>query len=144
MDVEANKRNMRRVHEEGFGRGDLGVIDECVARDAVDHHLYADSDFPAAIKGIIGALRAAMPDLRHAVEDVVAEGDRVAARIVMTGTHTGAPLFGVPASGRRVHVEQFHIVRCDDRARAVEHWGAVGADDLMRQLTGTVEAGVPS
>jgi predicted ester cyclase len=144
MDIHTNKRNVRRVHEEGFGNGDLAVVDECVAPDAVDHQLLAEGDLPAALKGIIGALRAAMPDLRHTVEDVIAEGDRVAARVVVTGTHTGAPLFGIPASGRRVHAEQFHIVRCDDRGRAVEHWAAVGADEMVRQLTGVADASVPS
>lgn len=135
MDLERNKRNVRRVHEEAFGEGRLEVVDEVVAPDAVDHHVFAGaSDFPAAMKGVILALRAAMPDLRHTVEDVIAEGDRVAVRVVMTGTHTGDPLFGVPASGRSVNVEQYHILQFDDRGLAVQHWGHVGADELMRQV----------
>ena len=135
MTIEANKRSIRRMHEEAFSQGRLDVVDEVLAPGAVDHHVFAgDNDFAAGVKGIIRALRAAMPDLRHTVEDVVAEGDRVAVRVVLTGTHTGEPFFGLPAAGRSVRVEQYHVVRFDDDGRGVEHWGHVGADELMRQL----------
>src|SRR5882757_4106407 len=97
MDPIANKRTVRRVFEEGFTGGNVDVVDECLSPDAVDRHPFGEDepDFRTHLKGIIGMLRAAMPDLRAEVDDLVAEGDRVAARISMTGTHTGAPLFGV-------------------------------------------------
>ena len=114
MDPIANKRTVRRVFEEGFNAGTSDVVDECLAPDAVDRHPFGadEPDFRAHLKGIIGMLRAAMPDLRAEVDDLVAEGDRVAARVSMTGTHTGAPLFGVQAAGGRIRIEQFHIVQC--------------------------------
>jgi predicted ester cyclase len=136
MDVERNKRSVRRVFEEGFNAGDLDVIDECLAPGAVDRHEFTDEegDFRGHLKGVITMLRDSLPDLAMSVEDLVAEGDRVATRVRLTGTHTGAPFLGIAASGNRVDVEQFHFVHCDDEGRGVVHWAAVGEEDLVRQL----------
>jgi predicted ester cyclase len=124
MDIERNKATVRRVFEEGFGQGRLEVVDDCLAADAVDHHEVPDADFRAHLKGVITMLRAGMPDLAMAVEDLIGEGDRVAARVVLTGTHTGAPIAGIEARGNAVLVEQFHIVQCDDEGRGRGHWAA--------------------
>jgi predicted ester cyclase len=139
MDTEANKRTVRRVFEEAFTRGDLDLVDACLAPDAVDRHPFADDepDFRTHLKGTIRMLRAALPDLQTTVEDLIAEGDRVAARIHLTGTHTGGPLFGAEPTGGRVAVEQFHFVQCDEEARGIRHWAYVGVDQLQRQLAPT-------
>ena len=136
MDTVANKRTVRRVFEEGFSGGNADVVDECLAPDAVDRHPFGDDepDFRSHLKGIIRMLRAAMPDLNAAVDDLVAEGDRVAARVSVTGTHTGEPLFGTPASGARIQIEQFHIIQCDEQARGIRHWAYAGVDQMLSQL----------
>jgi predicted ester cyclase len=135
MDVERNKRSMRRVFEEGFSEGRLEVVDECLAADAEDHHDFAPGqDFRAHLKGIITVLRGAMPDLRAEVEDLVAEGDRVAARVRLTGTYTGDRLGEMAPRGQRVSVEQFHLVQFDDEARGVRHWANVDEAGLFAQL----------
>jgi predicted ester cyclase len=135
MDVERNKRSMRRVFDEGFSEGRLDVADECLAPEAEDHHDFEPGqDFRAHLKGIITMLRGAMPDLRADVEDLVAEGDRVAARVTLTGTYTGEPIGGMEPQGQRVSVEQFHIVQFDDQARGVRHWANVDEAGLFAQL----------
>jgi predicted ester cyclase len=136
MDIERNKATVRRVFEEGFSQGRLEVVDECLTADAVDHHELPEGhgSFPAHLKGVISMMRAGMPDLAMTVEDLVAEGDRVAARVVLTGTHTGAPIAGIEARGHPVRVEQFHFVQCDDDGRGRAHWAAVGIDRLVAQL----------
>jgi len=138
MDVERNKTTVRRVFEEGFSQGRLEVVDECLAADAVDHHERTDHDasFRAHLKGVITMLRAGMPDLTMTVEDLIGEGDRVAARVVLTGTHTGAPIAGIEAQGHPVRVEQFHVVQCDGDGRGRAHWAAAGIDQLVGQLRG--------
>ena len=85
-------------------------------------------------------LRGSMPDLRAEVNDLVAEGDRVAARVSVTGTHTGEPLFGTPASGRRIRIEQFHIVQCNDEALGIRHWAYAGVDQMSSQVIGQTVA----
>ena len=80
MDSERNKDNVRRIFEEGFTRGHLEVVDDCIAPDAVDRHEFTpdEPDFPSHLKGVMTMLRSALPDLAMTVEDLVAEGDRVA------------------------------------------------------------------
>ena len=139
MDTNTNKQTVRRVFEEGFTAGHLDVIDECLAPGAVDRHEFTDEegDFRGHLKAIITMFRASFPDVQMSVEDLVAEGDRVAARVILTGTHTGEPFLGIAPSGNRVSVEQFHFVQCNDAGQGVVHWAAVGEDDLMRQLGAT-------
>jgi predicted ester cyclase len=125
MDVERNKTNLTRVFEEGFTLGRLEVIDACLAPDARDRHAFEPDapDFPSHLKAVITMVRGVLPDLRAHVDDVVAEDDRVAARVTMTGTK---------ADGTTVRVEQFHIVHFDQQGRGVAHWAAVGG--LPEQL----------
>ncbi len=79
-------------------------------------------------------LRAAFSDAQVTLEDIVAEGDRVAYRLTIRGTHTGEFL-GVPASGRRVAVSFFAIVRIAG-GQLVEEWGGLDQPDLIRQMRG--------
>jgi predicted ester cyclase len=72
---------------------------------------------------------------------MVAEGDLVSARFVFTGTHQGE-FMGVPATGKRVEVEGFDLVRVRD-GRATEHWGQMDAMALMQQL-GAIPAEAPA
>jgi predicted ester cyclase len=146
MDLTTTKANVRSVFEEGFGQGDLGVIDAALAPGATDRHEFApdEPDFQSHLKGAITMFRTAMPDLAASVEDLIAEGSTVAVRVRMTGTHTGGELFGVPAGGRSVDIEQFHFIACDEQGRGTHHWANVGAAELMRQIAPGQGISVPS
>ncbi len=135
--LERNKATVRRVFDEGFSQGNIDVVDESLAPTAVDRHPFAadQSDFREHLKAAITMFRDAMPDLQARVEDIVAETNVVAARVRMTGTHTGAPLFGVPAAGRPVDIEQFHFIHTDGHGRGVRHWANVGVAELRQQIS---------
>jgi steroid delta-isomerase-like uncharacterized protein len=77
-------------------------------------------------------LRGAFPDARTTLEDIVAEGDRVAFRLTIRGTQTGAFL-GAPATGKSVTVPFFGMVRIAD-GRIAEEWGGLDQGSLFRQL----------
>ena len=83
-------------------------------------------------------LRAAFPDATATLEDIFAEGDRVAYRLTIRGAHTGEFL-GVPASGRAVAVSFIAIVRIAD-GKLVEEWGGLDQPDLIRQMRGAPSA----
>jgi predicted ester cyclase len=68
------------------------------------------------------------------IDDVVTEGDRVAFRGTLRGTHCGEFL-GVPATGRTVAVAIMDIIRVEG-GLIVEHWGGPDLYDLARQLEG--------
>jgi steroid delta-isomerase-like uncharacterized protein len=80
----------------------------------------------------------AFPDLHVVVEDVVAEGDRVAARLVWTGTQDG-DLPGLPASGRAMAVDSVDFAWIRD-GKIVELWTLVDRIRMMEQLQGGTDA----
>ena len=83
---DVNKAATRRFIDEAFGKGNLAVVDELVADDYVDHNpppnLPADK---AGLKQVVTMFRSAFPDLTVTVQDIVAEGDKVAVRVVTRG-----------------------------------------------------------
>ena len=81
----------------------------------------------------------AFPDLRMVPEDVIASGDKVVARLRVTGTHKG-PFAGMSATGRRVDINIIDIIRFGDDGRASEHWGVADQFSMMQQL-GAIPAG---
>ena len=75
---------------------------------------------------------AAFPDQQWTIHDLVAEGDRVAARFTMRATHTGE-FQGIPATGRSISVWAFTIYRIAD-GKIAEEWAEFDAMGMMQQL----------
>src|SRR5690242_2028563 len=104
MTAQENAATYRRWFDEGCSQGNVDLADELYSPDYVTHSV--GPDLPATLEGLkmfIRALREGIPDLNCPVKDVVAEGDRVAGRFCLQGTHNGT-LFGIPASGKKVDV----------------------------------------
>ena len=80
----------------------------------------------------IAGFRAAFPDLRFTIEDMVAEGDRVVFRATLRGTHQG-PFRGVAPTNRAVAIGVLDVVRVEAGVIA-EHWGGPDLLDALRQL----------
>lgn len=133
MTAEENKLVFRRTYEEVFNQGNLTVADELVAPDFVDREEHPGNvPGPEAVRSVAVMLRTAFPDLHFTIEDLIAEGDLVAGRLTMSGTHDG-PLMGIPPTGRQVRQTHMHVVRFRD-GQAIEHWGVRDDMGLMRQL----------
>lgn len=133
MSAEQNRELIRRFYDEGWTQNDLGVYDELVTEDFVDHQ--AVPGLPPGREGFRALnvmFRAAFPDLRVDVDNVVAEDDKVGCRWRSTGTHHGE-LFGIPPTGNKVDVTATVFYRVED-GRLAEGW--ISRDDvgLMRQL----------
>jgi steroid delta-isomerase-like uncharacterized protein len=130
---EDNKALMRRFYDEVVAQGKFDLIDDMLADDFVEHE-----EFPgitpdrAGVKQFFTMLRAAYPDLRMTVEDLIAEGDKVVARIRIIGTHQGE-FMGVPATGKQINVPGIDIVEFRD-GRATAHWGVTDGLTWMQQL----------
>ena len=78
-------------------------------------------------------MRQGMPDLECPIEDVIAQGDRVAGRFSLRGTHDGT-LLGIPATGKKVDVEVMVIGRFDRAGKWAEDWSCWDRLGLMEQL----------
>jgi predicted ester cyclase len=87
---------------------------------------------PEAGRDLFRALRTAFPDLTVAIDDMLAEGDKVVTRQTFSGTHSGEWL-GVPATGRRVRWAVIDIVRLEN-GQLVDHWAVADFHGLIQQL----------
>src|SRR5947209_5246280 len=112
MSEEENKAIMRR-YEEAVNQGNLDLIDEVIAADYVGHEPDEDLHGPEGVKQFITMFRSAFPDLHLTVEDEIAEGDRVASRFTVRGTHQGE-LMGIPPAGKQVTVSRITICCSED------------------------------
>ena len=70
--------------------------------------------------------------MQVSVDDLIGEGDRLAVRSTMRGTHEG-DFMGIPGSGKKVEVSNYDFVRFEND-QAAEHWGVIDSAALMEQL----------
>jgi steroid delta-isomerase-like uncharacterized protein len=138
MTTEQLKANTREGFERMFNHGDLDFVDQAIAPGAVDHQEAEGTDFVAHLKHVIATLRAAFPDLRFELHEILCEGDVVACRSTMTGTHQGAlqigPMAGLPVNGTRIEVPHMHFFRYDGEGRVTDLWHVWNTLMLARQL----------
>ncbi len=129
---EGNKALMRQIYDV-INTGDVDRADELLAEDMVEHEEFPGLD-PGreGFKQFVRTFRSAFPDLRFEIEDMIAEGDRVAARVTMTGTHEGE-FMGMPATGKQIRVSSIDIGRFEN-GKGAEHWGATDTMAMMQQL----------
>jgi steroid delta-isomerase-like uncharacterized protein len=123
---ERHKELVRKIVEEMFNRGNLNVAPDIFAAEFVDrgHEQVADKhDGPEGFARFVSAVRSALPDLKAEIQNMVAEGDYVAMWNTAAATHRGE-LFGMPPSGKRISMRDFHFFRFAD-GRIVEHWNSV-------------------
>ena len=133
MSAQDNKALVRRFVDEVQSGGNISLIDEICSPEFVNHS--APPGVPADCEGIkivTAMFRGAFPDSYFTVEDMIAEGDKVATRKTFHGTHEGE-FMGIPPSGRSVSMGLIDVVRIDD-GRVVEHWSVGDSLGLMQQL----------
>lgn len=133
MSIETNKAIVRRLFEEVLNKGNLAVADELVAADMMEH-----GNVAKAATGIETAKQVAIfcrnlfPDMHFAIEQMVAEEDKVTAYLTVTGSHQGN-FMGMPPTGKQVSYLQIHILRIAD-GKMVEHWEVRDELTMLRQL----------
>ncbi len=133
MSTEENKAIVRRWYEEFGNRANLDVLDELYAPGWVGHFPQSGELRGAEGHKPLGRLFAtAFPDGRYVLEDVLAEGDRVASRYTFRGTHRGE-FFGIPPTGRAVEATGINVHRVE-AGRIAEQWAQFDALGLLRQL----------
>ena len=133
MSTEQNKALVRRFYDEVFNKKNLAVSDDFLAPHIIEHSL--PPGLPSGSEGsrqFIGMYLTAFPDLHLTAEDMIAEGDEVAARFTMRGTHKGE-FMGIPSTGKQVTMTGIQIVRVAD-GRIAENWVNLDALGLLQQL----------
>jgi steroid delta-isomerase-like uncharacterized protein len=132
--LEFNKALVRRLYEEGFNQGNVDVLDKIVAPDVVTHDpIILDAPTgPDAIRGGIEMIRKAFHDFHVEVIDLLAEGDRVASFLSMSGTNTGDYRRG-GATHKSGTMRAFFLWRIAD-GRLAESWGMADRFQFLQQL----------
>lgn len=129
---EQNKELVRRIPEAVFGEGNLDLLDELYAEDAVEHNAMGVHQGRPAIRESFQAFLTAFPDISQTVENIVAEDDTVAIHITSRGTHKRA-LMGIEPTDNEIEVQQMFFVRIED-GMIVERWFLPDSLGLLQQL----------
>jgi predicted ester cyclase len=137
--AQENREKVRRLYQQGFGRGNLSVVEEIVAEDFRD--LRHGERGKQGMKRIVLTLRESFPDLRVSVEEQEADYDLVRTRLKLSGTDRGGVLWFRPTGRHATFSAHF-----EDRLRAgelVQHDGKTDTEGLLRQLGHTQEETSP-
>ena len=134
MNGDEGKTLARRYFEEVINQGNLSVADQIFAADYIDHSARPGGPTgPVAVKPVVAAFRAAFHELDETIEDMVAEGDKVALRFRATGVHRGE-FRGIAPTGRRVQWTGLVILRVAG-GKIVERWGVIDLFSIIQQLS---------
>lgn len=109
-----NAKVLRRIYEEVMTRGNFDALNELVAKDCVDHNpMPGQRPGRDGIREMLQAWRAAFPDLKLKVEELIADGDCVCGVFRGTGTHT-APLMGLQPTRKTSSITGIDVVTIRD------------------------------
>ncbi|HEV7127635.1 MAG TPA: ester cyclase [Ktedonobacterales bacterium] len=132
MPPEQQKDLVRR-YQEILNSGELAALGEVVATDISMPTAFPG--FPSGLEGaraIAAANRQMIPDFHVRIEDLIAEGDRVAAFITITGTHT-RDMLGIPPTGKAFSVVGMSMFRFAG-GKIVEHRGVGDIVSVLQQI----------
>jgi predicted ester cyclase len=138
------KTLIQRLYDEGIDRHDAVAAAAFYSPDAKNHGRTVGRE---GMQKVFEALFSTVPDFHYCIDEATAEGDRVVCKVTMTGTHLGEPvampgafggmLTGIPATGKKVEVLQFHSFRIAGD-QIIEH-SAVRDDLGMCKQLGLVQ-----
>jgi steroid delta-isomerase-like uncharacterized protein len=119
--------------KEMWNTGNLKIVDEIYAQNFFNHYPFDPSvrDLES-FKKFVAECRKGMPDLNVIIEDMIAEGDRLACRWECSGTHK-VDFFGIPATGKKATWTGVTIYRFDS-GKIVEAWWSEDALGMLQQL----------
>ena len=132
MTIEENKKIVRR-YQDIYNSNDLDALSDVLSEDLLTPKIMAG--IPTGIEGAKAAHRimlAGFPDYQTTIDDLIAEEDKVVARITMSGTNTGS-FMGMAPTGKHVSFTGIYIARIAN-GKIVEHWGEEDGVSLLQQL----------
>ena len=130
---EINKRIVNQFFEL-LGRDDTERMEKLLVSST--HYSFHPSGMPtmdwSGHKQLLTAITRAFPDLHHNIKDMVAEGDKVAVRLIVTGTHKGE-FHGIPPSGKKISLDEMAFLTIVD-GRITEGWITSDMMSFMQQI----------
>jgi steroid delta-isomerase-like uncharacterized protein len=133
MTTQSNNETVRRFFD-SLNVGDVDAVTRLLAPEYVEHG--GPPGLPPGVPGFrafIAMVTGAFPDLHVEVHDVFGEGDRVAARLTVSGTHRGVLMGTIQPTGKHAVWEGIDVFRIKG-GRIIERWNSRDLLGLMRQL----------
>jgi steroid delta-isomerase-like uncharacterized protein len=139
-----NKSLARRAMDELWTKGNLAAVDQLYSENCVFHDLGNPEDIRGrdGIKQFARAYRTACPDLQCTIEEVVAEGDKVALRWVSRGTHKG-DLMGIGPTGKKVTFRGIQMQRISN-GKIEEEWAGFNTLGALQEIGAVPRLGEPA
>ena len=129
----ANKTLVRRFYNEVYVDWNMALVDEVVSPRFTSHDWpEGGSTGPQAFRDYYAAIRSAVPDARYEVDDLIADGDRVAVRWRLLGTHEGA-FGGIAPTGKPIALRGIAIYRLD-AGKLMERWVVSDLHGLLEEV----------
>ncbi len=130
MTTDDNKALVQQFFEEVINQRNLAALDQFVDPAGVNHTVPAG--MPQETNQFLSLYLGAFPDVQATVEDLMADGDKVVARVSYRGTHQGA-FRGIPPTGKQVALMGINIFRIAN-GKLVEHWGLTDRLAVLQQI----------
>ena len=130
MTTDDNKALVQRFFEDVINQRNLAALDQFAHPGGVNHTV--PPGMPQESNQFLGQYLNAFPDVKATVEDLMADGDKVVARVSYRGTHQGA-FRGIPPTGKQIAVTGINIFRIAN-GQLVEHWGLTDRLAVLQQL----------
>jgi len=128
----------RRVPEDVATGRNIDLVDELYAEDCVEHGPFGEETHGREeVKSELGAYLDAFPDFEATVEDVVTEGETVAMRVTLSGTHEGT-LMGVEPTGNASSVSGISVHK-HEGDKIVEAWTSYDSLRMMQNVEAVPE-----
>ena len=131
MTTDDNKALVQRFYEEIINQRNIAAIDQFVPPGGAVNHT-VPAGMPQQGNQMIGLYLAAFPDAQATVEELLADGDKVVARVSIRGTHQGA-FRGIAPTGKPIALLGINIFRIAN-GKIVEHWGLLDRLSALQQL----------
>lgn len=134
MSTEANKAIYRRWIEEGFNHKNPAIFDELFDPGFVERTPQQPGQAPGieGLKQSFSMMWQAFPDAQVNIEELIAEGNKVVARVRASGTHQGE-FQGMPPTHKRMTISGMDLIGLQG-GRIVEHWGEWDNLGLLQQI----------
>ena len=131
---EENKILAAQFYSEVVNKGEQVAMEKIVSVNFVDH--YAPPTAPQGIVGLKQFLKmvsTAFPDIQVAIEEMIAEKNKVAVRLTVTGTQTGVLMGTIPPGGKHAVWTGIDIIKVEN-GKITDRWVQRDLLSMMRQI----------
>jgi predicted ester cyclase len=133
-----NKSAVRKLYASLMAEGDTKKAFTILSENYIDHDIpgFNGTGSREDLKNAVMVVRAAFPDIKPTLCEMVEENNWVCVRVEAGGHHTGKAFMGIPSTGKAIRWKEIHLFRCDNNI-IVEHRGVFDLMGIMHQLSVT-------